>query len=276
MTYSPLSVRSVSCDKYSSRQGNPITRLIIHHTTSTSNVNGLNYLVTTPRQVSATYCLLTTGELVGVIPEEHRPWTTGWTADKEAVTVECINAIGSPTWEVSPAQLEMLAKLAADLSIRYGWGPLNRQRVSGHKDWADTSCPGPFLYPKLELIISRANAILGTSKPPTPVTPPVGNISLAEADRLVNEIIRGSWGNGQDRINRLTAAGYSMDQIIALQTEVTRRLTTQQSSLKPISVIATQVIRGDWGNGQDRRRRLKAAGYDPDVVQAEVNRQLNS
>ncbi len=30
-------------------------------------------------------------------------------------------------------------------------------------------------------------------------------------------------------------------------------------------------IRGDYGNGQDRRWALAAAGYDPDVVQGLVN-----
>lgn len=43
---------------------------------------------------------------------------------------------------------------------------------------------------------------------------------------------------------------------------------------KDIHTIALEVIRGEWGNGAERRRRLKAAGYDYNVVQAEVNRIL--
>ncbi|MBP3704539.1 MAG: 1,4-beta-N-acetylmuramidase, partial [Clostridia bacterium] len=31
---------------------------------------------------------------------------------------------------------------------------------------------------------------------------------------------------------------------------------------------------GDWGNGISRRKRLKAAGYDPDEVQKIVNKLL--
>lgn len=34
--------------------------------------------------------------------------------------------------------------------------------------------------------------------------------------------------------------------------------------------IAKQVYRGDWGNGQERKDRLKKAGYDYEAVQAEV------
>ena len=35
--------------------------------------------------------------------------------------------------------------------------------------------------------------------------------------------------------------------------------------------IALEVIAGRWGNGQDRKNRLKVAGYDPDAIQAKVN-----
>lgn len=38
--------------------------------------------------------------------------------------------------------------------------------------------------------------------------------------------------------------------------------------------VAHEVIAGQWGNGPDRVARLKAAGYDPVAVQAEVNREL--
>lgn len=44
---------------------------------------------------------------------------------------------------------------------------------------------------------------------------------------------------------------------------------------KSIAVIAREVIDGKWGNGDERVRRLTAAGYDPKAVQAEVNRQLS-
>lgn len=45
--------------------------------------------------------------------------------------------------------------------------------------------------------------------------------------------------------------------------------------LKSIATIAREVIDGKWGNGDDRIRRLRAAGYNPEAVQAEVNRQLS-
>ena len=42
-------------------------------------------------------------------------------------------------------------------------------------------------------------------------------------------------------------------------------------SKKTIDKIAKEVIRGDWGNGEERKKRLKEAGYDYDKVQRRVN-----
>ena len=92
-------------------------------------------------------------------------------------------------------------------------------------------------------------------------------------EQLADEVLKGLWGNGDDRERRLTAAGYHYD---AVQAEVNRRLSGGAPSPGRPSVneIARQVIKGMWGNGADRRRRLEAAGYNYASVQAEVNRLL--
>jgi len=46
------------------------------------------------------------------------------------------------------------------------------------------------------------------------------------------------------------------------------------SGKKSVSEIAKEVIAGKWGNGDARKSAIKAAGYDYDAVQAEVNKQL--
>ena len=40
---------------------------------------------------------------------------------------------------------------------------------------------------------------------------------------------------------------------------------------KTVDAIAREVIAGKWGNGAERKKRLKAAGYDYAAVQARVN-----
>ena len=49
---------------------------------------------------------------------------------------------------------------------------------------------------------------------------------------------------------------------------------SNSSSKKTISQIAKEVINGEWGNGDARKKKLEAAGYDYDTVQKEVNKQL--
>lgn len=43
---------------------------------------------------------------------------------------------------------------------------------------------------------------------------------------------------------------------------------------KNLSEIVGEVLAGKWGNGEDRKKRLRDAGYDPDQVQIQVNRRL--
>ncbi len=46
------------------------------------------------------------------------------------------------------------------------------------------------------------------------------------------------------------------------------------SALKPIDEIAREVIRGDWDNGDERRKKLTEAGYDYSEVQKRVDELL--
>ena len=85
---------------------------------------------------------------------------------------------------------------------------------------------------------------------------------------LANEVIAGKWGNGQDRQNRLEAAGYDY---AAVQERVNAILG---ASRKSVDQLAREVIQGKWGNGQDRIDRLTAQGYDYNAVQDRVNELL--
>ena len=82
-------------------------------------------------------------------------------------------------------------------------------------------------------------------------------------------MIAGKWGNGSDRHARLKAAGYDYD---AVQNRVNEILTGASAPIKKtVDELAREVIRGEWGNGSDRRIRLTQAGYDYDAVQKRVN-----
>ncbi|MDO4558618.1 MAG: TolC family protein [Planctomycetia bacterium] len=70
----------------------------------------------------------------------------------------------------------------------------------------------------------------------------------------------------------LAAAGYNYS---GIQEKVNELLSgSAKPNMKSNDEIAREVIRGEWGNGQDRRNRLSAAGYNADAVQAVVNKML--
>lgn len=103
-----------------------------------------------------------------------------------------------------------------------------------------------------------------------PTTNPVPQ--LKPADVIADAVLRGEFGNGEDRRNRLTAAGYNYADIQAI---VNMKLGTAPEPVhKTNQQIADEVIGGLWGNGDDRKNRLQAAGYDYGSVQNAVNTKL--
>lgn len=109
---------------------------------------------------------------------------------------------------------------------------------------------------------AEVNNILSGRKPSAPKK------TVAE---VAKEVIAGAWGNGNDRINKLKAAGYNYNEV---QAEVNRQLSGGGSGRKSVTEVAKEVIAGKWGNGNERRKKLQDAGYNYNQVQAEVNRLL--
>lgn len=89
------------------------------------------------------------------------------------------------------------------------------------------------------------------------------------ANTIAREVLAGKWGNGQNRKNRLTKAGYDYNKVQAAVNKLVK--ASQMTYDKIINAVAHEVIAGRWGNGQERIDRLKAAGYNPDKIQKRVN-----
>lgn len=89
-------------------------------------------------------------------------------------------------------------------------------------------------------------------------------------EEIAVEVLAGRWGNGSERKQRLTDAGYNYSEIQSIVNE-----KCGVKSRKSVDEIAKEVIRGDWGNGSERKQRLKAAGYNYSEIQARVNKLLS-
>ena len=103
--------------------------------------------------------------------------------------------------------------------------------------------------------------LLGGGSSSAPAQPAAPDI-----EALAQAVIRGDYGNGDDR---RAALGSSYD---AVQARVNEILGTGGSDGgsggADINALARAVIRGEYGNGEERRSRL---GSLYDAVQARVN-----
>ena len=70
---------------------------------------------------------------------------------------------------------------------------------------------------------------------------------------------------------KLEKAGYDYD---AVQNRVNEILS--KDNKKSVTEVAKDVISGEYGNGEERKKKLEAEGYDYDEVQAKVNQLLGA
>jgi hypothetical protein len=100
-----------------------------------------------------------------------------------------------------------------------------------------------------------------------------GTDTKKSVEEIAEEVIAGKWGNGTERKQKLTEAGYDYS---AVQAVVNQKSGTSpaKKSTKSVETIAKEVIAGKWGNGTERKQKLTAAGYDYSAVQKKVNELL--
>ena len=122
---------------------------------------------------------------------------------------------------------------------------------------------------------AKVNEILsGKKTTTTPKPPPAPAPAKKSVDEIAQEVIAGKWGSGNDRKNRLAAAGYNYSEVQARVNAILGGKTTSAPAKKSINEVAREVIQGKWGNGDTRRKALAAAGYDVNAVQKRVNEML--
>ena len=117
-----------------------------------------------------------------------------------------------------------------------------------------------FFRPKWKVSTSTATTVKKT------------NTVKKTVDELAKEVIQGKWSAGDERKQKLTAAGYDYS---AVQTRVNEMLSGKVQKKKSVDELAREVIQGKWGAGDDRKNRLTAAGYDYYAVQSRVNQLMD-
>ena len=199
-------------------------------------------------------------------------------------------------------QNEDVTLMQATEDLLYYGLPINTNTVRLHHEFVPTTCP----HRSLELhggttesvknyFVSRmkyfaslgktVDEMLGqveseptvqeTVKAEKPTQQPSG--SGKSVDEVAQEVLQGLWGNGQERYDSLTNAGYNAQ---AVQDRVNSILNGETpsniaSANSDLDSVAQEVLQGQWGNGQERYESLTSAGYDAQAVQDRVNSLLN-
>ena len=113
-----------------------------------------------------------------------------------------------------------------------------------------------------QAVQDRVNAILNDETP--------SNSASSDLDSVAQEVLQGLWGNGQERYDSLTRAGYDAQ---AVQDKVNDLLNA--GYIADLDTVANEVLQGLWGNGQERYDNLTNAGYNAQAVQDRVNELLS-
>ena len=98
---------------------------------------------------------------------------------------------------------------------------------------------------------------------------PAPSTTKKDITTIAKEVLAGQWGNGDDRKNRLTNAGYDYATVQAKVNELVSGKTSTPT--KSVAEVAKEVLAGKWGNGTARKTALENAGYNYSEVQQKVN-----
>lgn len=303
MSNSPLvSYTKISPNK-SSPRNHKIDTVTIHCVVGQCSVETLgNVFAPTSRQASSNYGIGYDGRIGMYVEEKDRSWCSSNAAnDNRAITIEVASDTKEP-YAVNAKAYAALIDLLVDICRRNGikelvWSTNKADRVNHkngcnmtvHRDYANKSCPGTYLYERHAQIASEVNKRLGsTNIKPAPEKPSGGLYrvqtgafkSKTNADAMLAKVKAKGFdtymvkvgdlykiqvgafkvkANAEAMMKKLQAAGFSAF------------ITTEEGADKSVDELAREVLQGKWGNGAERKKRLEAAGYDYAVVQKKVN-----
>lgn len=249
-----------------------IRKITIHHMAGNLSIETCGNVFNGTRRASSNYGIGSDGRIAMYVPEEKRAYTSANKPnDNQAITIEVANDEYGGNWHVSDKAIESLINLCVDICKRNNIERLNYTgdktgNLTRHNMFMATTCPGPYLQDKFPFIAEEVNKRLN----PVEETKPDENVSkpdLLPLDEIAREVITGKWGNGQERFNRLDAAGYNSTEVQNKVNEILKGNNTSTSQVDILDLVK-KTIRGDFGNGTARKNAL---GDNYSEVQRQVN-----
>nr|DAT85086.1 MAG TPA: N-acetylmuramoyl-L-alanine amidase [Caudoviricetes sp.] len=292
-----ISYTKISPNRTSPRN-HKIDTVTIHCVVGQCSVETLgNIFAPTSRQASCNYGIGADGRIGMYCEEKDRSWCSSNAAnDNRAITIEVASDTKHP-YAVNAKAYAALIDLLVDICKRNGiprlvWSTSKADRVNHkngcnmtvHRDYANKSCPGEYLYSRHAQIASEVNKRLGstdTRPQPEKVLYRVQTGAFrnkAGAEALLQQVKAKGFDTYMVKVNGLykvqVGAFAQKSNAIAMAAKLKAAgfsTYVVSGGGKSVEEIAREVLQGKWGNGADRKARLKAAGYDYAEVQAKVN-----
>lgn len=256
---------SPNCDH---PRNHAIDKITIHHMAGDLSVETCgNLFANSSYEASSNYGIGSDGRVGLYVDEGDRAWASASPSnDNRAVNIEVANCATGGDWPVSNAAYSKLIDLCVDICQRNGIKALNYTgdadgNLTEHRMFVATACPGPYLHERMGRIAAEVNSRLSAQP-------------AKSVDEVAREVIRGEWGNGSDRRQRLAAAGYDYDTV---QNHVNAILTgdapEQPAPAEPVEPAPEQpatdkLYRVQVGafavreNAEKMLQRLKDAGFE--------------
>lgn len=195
-TNSPLvDYTRISPNKTSPRN-HTIDTIAIHCVVGQCSVETLGRIFApTRKQASCNYGIGYDGKVGMYVEECDRSWcTSSREVDNRAITIEVASDNYDP-YAVKDIVYEKLIVLVADICKRNGikklvWSTNKNERMNRlngcnmmvHRDYANKSCPGDYLYNRHFDIAERVNKILGAEPTPIPTPTPTPSTKFSKGD----------------------------------------------------------------------------------------------
>ena len=182
-TNSPLVNCTIYSPNHSGQRSHAIDTITIHCMAGSMSIEGCGTWFANPSaRCSSNYGIGSDGRIALYVDEANRSWATSSSAnDNRAVTIEVANVQNCEPYAVTDAAYTSLIRLCADICQRNSikeliWsedrttrmGHYHGCNMTVHRDYANKSCPGEYLYSHMQDIANKVNAILSGGADPDP------------------------------------------------------------------------------------------------------------
>ena len=180
-TNSPLVNYTKISPNRTKNRNHAIDTITIHCVVGQCSVETLgNIFSPVSRQASSNYGVGFDGRIGMYVEEKDRSWCSSSASnDHRAITIEVASNTKEP-YAVRDAAYQATIKLVADICKRNGikklvWSTNKNDRINHlngcnmtvHRDYANKSCPGTYLYDRQGDIAAKVNAILDADNKPS-------------------------------------------------------------------------------------------------------------